>query len=239
MKFNLGEKGGLSNLPPQKKRVLAIGGIAFIVLLFVSFLLSLTEDDGSNQTQQVVSQEANQPLEQGSAGELQLPSSQRYDFENNVATNGGGIEDLLNDAPQTDDGPIGVDKSPFEKQPSTQSPSQGLGPLPMPTEEEEALGGQQAQEQAPEATQAAPEAPQAAPASTKAVLYCDSYTNAADAESQKAVLAFQGVTAQVVKNQDGTLGLKLGPFPSAERAREAFSFLSDKGLLQQCGLIQE
>ena len=232
MKFNLGEKGGLSNLPPQKKRVLAIGGIAFIVLLFVSFLLSLTEDDGSNQTQQVVSQEANQPLEQGSAGELQLPSSQRYDFENNVATNGGGIEDLLNDAPHTDDGPIGVDKSPFENQPNTQSPSQGLGPLPMPTEEEEALGGQQAQEQAPEA-------PQAAPASTKAVLYCDSYTNAADAESQKAVLAFQGVTAQVVKNKDGTLGLKLGPFPSAERAREAFSFLADKGLLQQCGLIQE
>lgn len=232
MKFNLGEKGGLSNLPPQKKRVLAIGGIAFIVLLFVSFLLSLTEDDGSNQTQQVVSQDANQPLEQGSSGELQLPSSQRYDFENNVATNGGGIEDLLNDAPQTDDGPIGVDKSPFENQPNTQSPSQGLGPLPMPTEEEEALGGQQAQEQAPEA-------PQAAPVSTKAVLYCDSYTNAADAESQKAVLAFQGVTAQVVKNQDGTLGLKLGPFPSAERAREAFSFLADKGLLQQCGLIQE
>lgn len=232
MKFNLGEKGGLSNLPPQKKRVLAIGGIAFIVLLFVSFLLSLTEDDGSNQTQEVVSQEANQPLEQGSSGELQLPSSQRYDFENNVATNGGGIEDLLNDAPQTDDGPIGVDKSPFENQPNTQSPSQGLGPLPMPTEEEDALGGQQAQEQAPEA-------PQADPASTKAVLYCDSYTNAADAESQKAVLAFQGVTAQVVKNQDGTLGLKLGPFPSAERAREAFSFLADKGLLQQCGLIQE
>lgn len=232
MKFNLGEKGGLSNLPPQKKRVLAIGGIAFIVLLFVSFLLSLTEDDGSNQTQEVVSQEANQPLEQGSSGELQLPSSQRYDFENNVATNGGGIEDLLNDAPQTDDGPIGVDKSPFENQPNTQSPSQGLGPLPMPTEEEEALGEQQAQEQATEA-------PQAAPASTKAVLYCDSYTNAADAESQKAVLAFQGVTAQVVKNQDGTLGLKLGPFPSAERAREAFSFLADKGLLQQCGLIQE
>lgn len=239
MKFNLGEKGGLSNLPPQKKRVLAIGGIAFIVLLFVSFLLSLTEDDGSNQTQEVVSQEANQPLEQGSSGDLQLPSSQRYDFENNVATNGGGIEDLLNDAPQTDDGPIGVDKSPFENQPNTQSPSQGLGPLPMPTEEEEALGGQQAQEQAPEAPQATPEAPQAAPASTKAVLYCDSYTNAADAESQKAVLAFQGVTAQVVKNQDGTLGLKLGPFPSAERAREAFSFLADKGLLQQCGLIQE
>lgn len=232
MKFNLGEKGGLSNLPPQKKRVLAIGGIAFIVLLFVSFLLSLTEDDGSNQTQEVVSQEANQPLEQGSSGELQLPSSQRYDFENNVATNGGGIEDLLNDAPHTDDGPIGVDKSPFENQPNTQSPSQGLGPLPMPTDEEEALGGQQAQGQAPEA-------PQAAPASTKAVLYCDSYTNAADAESQKAVLAFQGVTAQVVKNQDGTLGLKLGPFPSAERAREAFSFLADKGLLQQCGLIQE
>ena len=232
MKFNLGEKGGLSNLPPQKKRVLAIGGIAFIVLLFVSFLLSLTEDDGSNQTQEVVSQEANQPLEQGSSGELQLPSSQRYDFENNVATNGGGIEDLLNDAPHTDDGPIGVDKSPFENQPNTQSPSQGLGPLPMPTDEEEALGGQQAQEQAPKA-------PQAAPASTKAVLYCDSYTNAADAESQKAVLAFQGVTAQVVKNQDGTLGLKLGPFPSAERAREAFSFLADKGLLQQCGLIQE
>lgn len=232
MKFNLGEKGGLSNLPPQKKRVLAIGGIAFIVLLFVSFLLSLTEDDGSNQTQEVVSQEANQPLEQGSSGELQLPSSQRYDFENNVATNGGGIEDLLNDAPHTDDGPIGVDKSPFENQPNTQSPSQGLGPLPMPTDEEEALGGQQAQEQVPEA-------PQAAPASTKAVLYCDSYTNAGDAESQKAVLAFQGVTAQVVKNQDGTLGLKLGPFPSAERAREAFSFLADKGLLQQCGLIQE
>ena len=232
MKFNLGEKGGLSNLPPQKKRVLAIGGIAFIVLLFVSFLLSLTEDDGSNQTQEVVSQEANQPLEQGSSDDLQLPSSQRYDFENNVATNGGGIEDLLHDAPQTDDGPIGVDKSPFENQPNTQSPSQGLGPLPMPTEEEEALGGQQAQEQSPEA-------PQAAPASTKAVLYCDSYTNAADAESQKAVLAFQGVTAQVVKNQDGTLGLKLGPFPSAERAREAFSFLADKGLLQQCGLIQE
>lgn len=227
MKFNLGENGGLSNLPPQKKRVLAIGGIAFIVLLFVSFLLSLTEDDGSNQTQEAVSQEVNQPLDQSNSGDLQLPSSQRYDFENNVATNGGGIEDLLNDAPETDNSPIGVDKSPFENQPNTQSPAQGLGPLPMPTEEEEALG--QIQEQAPQ-VEAAP---------TKAVLYCDSYSNAAEAESQKAVLAFQGVTAQVVKNQDGSLGLKLGPFPSAERAREAFSFLADKGLLQQCGLIQE
>lgn len=225
MKTNLGAKGGLSNLPPQKKRVLAIGGIAFIVLLFVSFLLSLTEDDSSSE--QNNTNQATQVEEQSQNGSLQLPSAHRYDFENNNQHDGGGIESLLNDAPAANT-PIGVDKSPFDSQPNTEPASPAPGPLPVP-DEEEAYQPQPAPAPAP--------APEAKPA--KAVLYCDSFASAAEAETQKATLAFQGVTAHVVKNQDGTHGLKLGPFPSADRAREAFTFLSDKGLLQQCGLIQE
>ncbi len=226
MKTNLGSKGGLANLPPEKKRVLAIGGIAFIILLFVSFLLSLTEDDSSSQDNNA--NQAAQVEDQAQNGPLQLPSAHRYDFENNTQHEGGGLESLLNDAPESNS-PIGVDKSPFDSKPNTVDAPTAPGPLPVPDEDEEPIYQ----------TEVAPSAPVVEEKPAKAVLYCDSYASAADAETQKATLAFQGVTAKVVKNQDGTHGLKLGPFPSAQRAREAFTFLSDKGLLQQCGLIQE
>ena len=92
---------GFKDLPPQKKRVLAIGGIAFIILLFVSFLISLTEDDNSAVQDPNVMQ--GQIVDDSTNGSLTLPSSQRYDFEqnNSNSTSTGGLESLLHDAPDT------------------------------------------------------------------------------------------------------------------------------------------
>ena len=115
VKFSIDSLLNGRELPPQKKRVLAIGGIAFIVLLFASFLLSLSEDEStpSNDVANAVAQpELNTNLTpnigpnnqtqvqgqgQGQTGTLQLPSSQRYDFNQGQSQQGQGLESLLND----------------------------------------------------------------------------------------------------------------------------------------------
>lgn len=222
-------------LPPQKKRVLAIGGVAFIVLLFISFLLSLSEgDDKANQDNNNNAIEQNAQTNNGASGSLQLPSSQRYDFESSGQVVGGGLESLLNDAPITNNN-IGVNNDPFANmngQGTTHEDEQALGPAPIPTEDD-----YDNQDDAPQEL-IAPQAPQA-PASSQTSLYCDSYSTSAGAESQKAVLAFQGISASVITNKDGTYGLKLGPFKDAQLARDTFNELANKGLLQRCALIKQ
>lgn len=218
-------------LPPQKKRVLAIGGVAFIVLLFISFLLSLSEgDDKANQDNNNNAIEQNAQTNNGASGSLQLPSSQRYDFESSGQVVGGGLESLLNDAPSTNNN-IGVN-NPFANmngQGTTHEDEQALGPAPIPTEDD-----YDNQDDAPQELIV----PQA-PASSQTSLYCDSYSTSAGAESQKAVLAFQGISASVITNKDGTYGLKLGPFKDAQLARDTFNELANKGLLQRCALIKQ
>lgn len=231
MKFSIGSLlNGNQEMPAQKKRVLAIGGVAFIILLFVSFLLSLSEDSAPSSTDEDMSM-GNTIIQNDIEGSLQLPSSQRYDFESNGQSVGGGLENLLNDAPAQ----LGVDNDPFANMPGTgttpapQDESDALVPTPEPVPHDEPSHYEE--------LNAAVKLPQAAPATKSTALYCDTYTTKAAAESQKAVLAFQGVGASVITNKDGSFGLKLGPYTSADEARSAFSNLSEKGLLQRCALI--
>ena len=67
-------------------------------------------------------------------------------------------------------------------------------------------------------------------------LYCDSFSSSQQAESQKAVLAFQGIVATVVQNQDGTYSLRIGPFASDDEARNTFYSLNERGVVQKCAL---
>lgn len=218
-------------MPPQKKRVLALGGIAFIVLLFVSFLLSLTEDDSKTPADNGSGNVVEQIPASGQDGSLKLPSSQRYDFENDGNHVGGGLESLLNDAPASPSDQ-GLNNDPFAGMKGDYSNESTVpGPAPLPTEDDY-----------DETTLAAPQgqsAPQTRPVAEKTMLFCDSYTTVAAAESQKAVLAFQGISASVIKNQDGSHGLQIGPFDKAEEARKTFNDLANKGLLQRCALIKQ
>ncbi len=234
--MSLGSQFNFKDLPPKKKRVLALGGAAFVVLLFVSFLLSLSEDD---RAQPAGASNADSPAEQTSSSP-RAPNEHVYDFEQGqTQSQGGALEDLLTSpqpqAPQEQPAPLGPNNDPFAQmggsrdaistnpgasaedleQVFNQGSREALGPAPIPQE---------------------PQEPQAAPQS---VLICDSFSDADSAESKKAILAFQGMASSVVHNQDGTYSLKLGPYDSAERGRSVFADLSGKGLLERCALVTQ
>lgn len=206
-----------SQLPPQKKRVLAIGLVAFIVLLFVSFLLSLLEDDTQPQPQNAASQ--GQSQESLQLNRPQVPTSQRFDFDQGGQNQGAGLEQLLNN-----DQNIGVNHDPFANMngQGTEAPSYGPAPLPTPEEEQNSLG--RVEEEL------------SMPAQKEHTLYCDEYSTAQEAESQKAMLAFQGISASVVQS-GATYRLKIGPYSSNESAKKAFNDLGTKGLVKKCSLI--
>ena len=229
MKFNIDSLLKGRELSPQRKRVLAIGGVAFVVLLFASFLISLTENPAPDQApDNVAPPEFNTDLNvnqnpnaqamaqgQGQSGTLQMPSSQRYDFNQGQNQQGPGLENLLND-----NAPIGENNDPFANMNGSReqvNQSAQIQPAPAPAA-------------------AAPQPQQAAPAMPQHTLYCDSFKSAQEAESQKAVLAFQGIVATVVLNQDNTYSLRLGPYSSDEEARNTFYSLNERGLVQQCAL---
>lgn len=205
----------LANLPPEKKRVLAIGLIAFIVLLFVSFLLSLLEDEPQTQTQQTQQQEQTQ-------GDLQLnrpqvPNSQRFDF-NQDEQQGAGLEQLLNK-----DQEIGVNNDPFANMSGqgTENSNASNDNFTSGAVEEELTMPQV--EEPPQQTH---------------TLYCDEFPDAQQAESQKAMLAFQGVSATVVQHNN-TYRLKIGPFTSKDEAKQAFHDLGTKRMVKKCSLIAD
>lgn len=202
----------IKDLPPQKKRVLAMGGVAFVVLVFVSFLLSLSEDstEPTKAPEQAPTAQATPTAPQ--------TNQQRYDFEQGSAQSSaqqGALEDLL--------------KSPAPQDPTTTDPFAGMA-------------GTGTEPSSPEMTPevapgTAPIPEEQAPAPSSTILICDTFGDAASAESKKAILAFQGMGSTVVKNADGTFSLKLGPYGTPEQARTIFGDLSDKGLLERCALI--
>lgn len=210
----------LSQLPPQKKRVLAIGLVAFIILLFVSFLLSLLEDD-DKQVQEP--QPQTQAQTQGSLqlNRPQVPSSQRYDFNQDSQQQSSGLEQLLNN-----DQEIGVNNDPFSGMNGQGTEAPSYGPAPLPTQNQNAPEGQVEEELSMPP----------APVQKQHTLYCDEYATPQEAESQKAMLAFQGVSATVVASGNG-YRLKIGPYPSNEAAKQAFNDLGAKRLVQKCSLI--
>lgn len=71
--------------------------------------------------------------------------------------------------------------------------------------------------------------------STKAVLYCGNFVSSSKAEEQKALMAFQGLSSQVVKHGSSYV-LKLGPYKSRDAARKVFSRLDADGLVSECSL---
>lgn len=207
----------LKDLPPQKKRVLAIGGVAFVVLLFVSFLLSLSEDE------QPTAQQPTQPT----VTELQdprQPNNQRYDFEQG-AHEQGALEDLL--------------KTPEQPQVAPSDPFAGMPGTGTENGNSESANAQDLDQVFVDPAPAPGPAPipESAPAQT--ILICDTFSDAGSAESKKAILAFQGMASSVVQNDDGSYSLKLGPYDSDERARSIFNDLSTKGLLERCALITQ
>lgn len=210
----------LSQLPPQKKRVLAIGLVAFVVLLFVSFLLSLMEDDGSKSS----IPEEPEVLEETSDGlqlkKPQVPTSQRYDF--NQESEGNGLETLLEG-----DQEFGVTNNPFsnmQSQSSLEPPKYGPNTTNVTQEEAEGTITEELEMAKPE------------PVVKEFTLYCDSYGTAQEAESQKAMLAFQGISTTVVES-GGTYRLKIGPYTSSDEAKASFNALGSKGLVKKCSLI--
>lgn len=230
MKFNLGSLLNGNELPPQKKKVLALGGIAFVILLFASFLLSLSEDDNTSTDNSAVNNSNTVSQSQngnGNNGSLQLPSSQVYDFEQNSATSGSGsLEDLLNSAP---DNNAAGNSDPFAGMPGTRDEVNQSAP-------EESQVPDEVFTEAPLPVPGPAEIPTN---TAKAVLICDSFASSQEAESQKAVLAFQGQSATVVRNNDNTYSLKVGPFDTDERARSVFNELGGKGLLNRCALLKQ
>ena len=124
VKFSIDSLLNGRELPPQKKRVLAIGGNFLIVLLFARFLLSLSEEvftprnDVANALAQTelktnlppkMGPKTQNPREgPGQKGTLTLPSSQRIDFNQGQPQQGQGLESL-----PEDNAPIGENNDPF------------------------------------------------------------------------------------------------------------------------------
>lgn len=207
----------LKDLPPQKKRVLAIGGVAFVVLLFVSFLLSLSEDEKPTP-QQPTQPTVTEPQDP------RQPNNQRYDFEQGTHEQ-GALEDLLKTPKQPQVAP----SDPFAGMPGTGTESASAESANAPDLDQVFVDPAPAPGPAP--------IPESAPAQT--ILICDTFSDAGSAESKKAILAFQGMASSVVQNNDGSYSLKLGPYDSDERARSIFNDLSTKGLLERCALITQ
>lgn len=240
VKLNTGSLLDFREMSPQKKRMLALGGIVLIALLFASFLLSLNEDserlkqgedlnsafstNGSNSSQGEMNNGAQQGQngQNGQTGVLRLPTAQQYDFNQNNQQQGPGLESLLQD-----NAPIGPNNDPFanmhgnrdevnQSAPNYDNSEVLQAPLPSVAESKPAV---------------------AAPVNQKNTLYCDSFSTSQQAETQKAIMAFQGVVATIVQNQNGTYSLRIGPFANSDEARSVFYSLNKKGMVQKCALL--
>lgn len=220
-------------LSPQHKKPLAIGAVIVIVLVFAGFLLSLTS--GSKSTAESAASGTTAAAQnQGTSGELQVPASQRYDYANLL--NDPSEEAIPLVQPEASDDPFAgmKNQTPARTTPQVQPPQIELpsaAPAPAPAQDPYYAGSQGSSSAVP---QPEPQ-PQAVQTPRRAIMYCDSFSTAQDAETQKAMIAFQGIVATVVP-QGQTYSLRIGPFPNREAGRQVFSILSDKGLVRQCAL---
>lgn len=241
-------------MSPQKKRMLAFGGIVLIVLLFASFLLSLNEDserlkqgedlNGAFSTNELNGSQGaangalqnGQDSQNGQTGVLRLPSAQQYDFNRDNQQQGPSLESLLQD-----NTPIGPNNDPFANMNGSRNEVNQSAPnhandaviqVPDPVTGEL----QQGTIELPATPAPAPATP-ASPLNQKNTLYCDSFGTSKQAETQKAIMAFQGIVATIVQNQNGTYSLRIGPFANSDEARSVFYTLNEKGMVQKCALL--
>lgn len=207
-------KAGLSKkLREDKKKVLLLGVLAVIILAFILFLTSLSSDEEPAAAQGTEAAQDN-----GASGALSLtpeddkvPAAKRYDYTNLLEKN--------QTAPDAADDPFAAVREQAQA---------------------DADAAEQVPGQEPEA-QSVPEMKptEGVPPAVQSWLYCDSYAQESQAQEMKALIAFQGVSSQVVRTQDGAFQLKVGPFPSREAGRSEFNRLGEAGLVDRCALVDE
>lgn len=203
-------------LAPRQKKLLAIAGVMAIVVIFISFLLSLSSDQTATPPQ--ASAPSSGTLTPAGNESVTQPAAERYDYVNMLNEPPAEAADSSAAASGSLNPPAA---SPFAKDAVSDS-----GTLPQPTAEPPAP-----------ANNAAPEMqPAKQPLAAKqAILYCDSFATENEAESRKAMIAFQGISSRVTA-QGNTIVLAIGPFADREAARSIFSNLAEKGLVTQCSL---
>lgn len=202
-------------LAARQKKILLLAAMMAIVVVFISFLLSLSEDQKTSTTP------AKATGELAPTAPVQQPAAERYDYVNmlnepeqpstdNTATSGSLTPPVSESAPHVSDDPFAHMQPKPEPAPSTT-------PTSTP------------------ATENTVTTPATDSTATQAILYCDSFSSAQEAESRKAMIAFQGISSQVT-HQDGKIVLAVGPFKDRQVARSTFATLADKGLVTQCSL---
>lgn len=221
----------LSSLKQDKRKLLMIGGAAAVVIIFIIFLSSLGSDEDKTAAAQA---DAAQTEQAGTTGTLtpQVPASQRYDYSNmlegELPPPSQASSDLQGSVPAGEDDPFAgmrpqtpaQDQVPAQTQ--TPAPAQGQTPPPAP------------------AQGVVPPAPSAGQTGAlKAYLYCGSFSTEPQAQEQKALVAFQGQSSQVVRSPEGHFQLKIGPFDNREQARAKFNELGTHGLVERCALVDE
>lgn len=200
------------NLDDRKKRILTIAGVAAVIVIFASFLLSLSDDkeEITSSTTDTIELEQNVDTNK-------VPASVRYDFDNDASVDNaqeqGSLADMLNDEDSTSNQDTSID--------STQGQIENT---PAPTENaSESL---------------APGIDTSVNVEAKAYLYCDEFSSKEKAQEAKAKIAFLGVISNV-DTYNNKISLKIGPFESRDKARAKFQELNSKALVSTCTLIDE
>lgn len=206
-------------LATRQKKILLLAAMMAIVVIFVSFLLSLSEEQPSSQSTPAA--QASGELTPATA--VQQPAAERYDYVNMLNEPESSSDSTAGQSgslpPPSGQSAPAVSDDPF----ATLKPESNVSPSPAP-----------AVPATPTDTTVTPPATDT-PTAAQAILYCDSFGSAQEAESRKAMIAFQGISSQV-KEQEGKIVLAVGPFKDRDAARSAFATLADKGLVTQCSL---
>ena len=199
------------NLDDRKKRILTIAGVAAVIVIFASFLLSLSDDKEDIPSDNVQSIEL-----EPSADTNKVPASIRYDYDNDSIIDNtqdqASLADMLNDdSTPISDANVDSTQGQIQSTPAnTQSAKETLAPGINPSIN----------------------------AQTKAYLYCDEFASKAKAQEAKAKIAFLGIISNV-DTYNNKISLKIGPFESRDKARAKFQDLNSKALVGTCTLIDE
>lgn len=199
------------NLDDRKKRILTIAGVAAVIVIFASFLLSLSDDKEeitSNDTETI-------ELEQN-VDTNKVPASIRYDFNNDGNMDNtqdqASLTDMLNDdTTAIQDTSVDSTQGQIQSAPAnTENATENLAPGIEPSIDKK----------------------------TQAYLYCDEFASKEKAQEAKAKIAFLGVISNV-DTYNNKISLKIGPFENRDKARAKFQDLNSKALVGTCTLIDE
>lgn len=209
----------------DRKKLVLLGALLAIVMAFIFFLISLSASNDPVTPPQNTVQTEGQSGALTLDGTEKVPAAQKYDYTT-----------LLKD-----DAPAAPPADPFAGMKESSAPA--ADPTAPLSSAEEAP-----QSQVTESVPVEPPSPDTTsrgseplPSGTTmgAFLYCDSFATQSEAEGQKALIAFQGQSSEVVQNSEGRYQLKLGPYVSRDAARTEFNQLGEQGLVSRCALVDE